>query len=111
VPVSGIDLDQYVCDTRRKKKKTQNIIYEQYGNLASNTGTHCICMYVIVCISVALLAQALSQVACPVSSLAGDWHLAEAGDWHLAEAGDWLLAEAGDCHLAEAGDCRTPRVA
>ena len=27
VLVSGIDLDQYVRDTRRKKKKTQNIMY------------------------------------------------------------------------------------
>ena len=63
-------------------------------------------LYIIVyhCISVAIWAQALSQVACPVSSLAGDWHLAEAGDWHLAEAGYWHLAEACDCHLAEAGD-------
>ena len=26
VLVSGIDIDRYVCDTRKKKKKTQNII-------------------------------------------------------------------------------------
>ena len=36
VLVSGIDLDQYVCDTRRKKKKTQNIIYVIRGLIMIN---------------------------------------------------------------------------
>ena len=36
VLVSGIDLDQYVRDTRRKKKKTQNIMYVIHGLIMIN---------------------------------------------------------------------------
>ena len=34
--VSGFDLDQYVRDTRRKKKKTQNIMYAIRGLIMIN---------------------------------------------------------------------------
>ena len=36
VLVSGIDLDQYVCDTMRKKKKTQNRMYVIRGLIIIN---------------------------------------------------------------------------